>query len=192
MDYAKSGPCVLLLDELDTVAKKRDDESEIGELKRLVTVLLQELDDWPSETLLIAATNHASLLDPAVWRRFENWIEFPMPSEEAVRQAINLYLETEELDEVWRDALVQIFKGRSFSRVETEIMSVRRSAAVLGGNLSEHVARLIKRLSVELNVKERTALALDLVKRASLTQRLAHELTGASRDTIRRYSKPEN
>ncbi|CAG0947220.1 partial ATP-dependent zinc metalloprotease FtsH, partial [Anaerolineae bacterium] len=71
LDYAKQRECVLLLDELDAIAKRRDDGSEIGELKRLVTVLLQEIDDWPPTGLLIAATNHASLLDPAVWRRFE-------------------------------------------------------------------------------------------------------------------------
>lgn len=77
LDYAKASPSVLLLDELDTVAKRRDDGAEVGELKRLVTVLLQEIDDWPASSLLLAATNHASLLDPAVWRRFDVVVDFP-------------------------------------------------------------------------------------------------------------------
>jgi len=47
LDYAKGTPCVLLLDEFDAIAKRRDDGTEVGELKRLVTVLLQEIDDWP-------------------------------------------------------------------------------------------------------------------------------------------------
>lgn len=192
MDYAKSAACVLLLDELDTVAKRRDDESEIGELKRLVTVLLQELDDWPSEALLLGATNHAGLLDPAVWRRFENWIEFPMPEEDAVAQAVDLYLETNDLEKIWRDALVQIFRGKSFSAIESEIMSIRRAAAVSEEPLSKHAARLIKRLVVDLPAKQRKVMALDLIERANLSQRLAHELTGVSRDTIRKCSKPEN
>ncbi len=68
LDYAKGVDCVLLLDELDAIAKRRDDATDVGELKRLVTVLLQEIDDWPSTGLLIAATNHSDLLDPAVWR----------------------------------------------------------------------------------------------------------------------------
>ena len=80
LDYAKSIDCVLLLDELDAIAKRRDDRGEIGELKRLVTVLLQQLDDWPASGLLIAATNHADLLDPAIWRRFELAVEFPLPT----------------------------------------------------------------------------------------------------------------
>ena len=48
LDYAKAIDCVLLLDELDAIAKRRDDREEIGELKRLVTVLIQQIDDWPS------------------------------------------------------------------------------------------------------------------------------------------------
>ena len=82
LDYAKQTPGVLLLDELDAVAKRRDDDAEIGELKRLVTVLLQEIDDWPPGNLLLAATNHPELLDPAAWRRFEAVLEFePLPPE---------------------------------------------------------------------------------------------------------------
>ena len=58
LDYAKGQDCILLLDELDAIAKRRDDATEVGELKRLVTVLLQEIDDWPATGLLLAATNH--------------------------------------------------------------------------------------------------------------------------------------
>ena len=92
LDYAKGIDGVLLLDELDAIAKRRDDATDVGELKRLVTVLLQEIDDWPPTGLLIAATNHSDLLDPAVWRRFEMRIEFPMPNDEAVRLAIQSLL----------------------------------------------------------------------------------------------------
>ena len=51
LDYAKGTTCVLLLDEFDALAKRRDDAVEIGELKRLVTVLLQEIDQWPASGL---------------------------------------------------------------------------------------------------------------------------------------------
>jgi SpoVK/Ycf46/Vps4 family AAA+-type ATPase len=77
--YAKSGPCVLLLDEFDAVAKRRDDETDIGELKRIVNVILVELDRWPDMSLLIAATNHPQLLDAAIDRRFDRVINFPPP-----------------------------------------------------------------------------------------------------------------
>jgi len=68
---ASSEECVLLLDEFDAIAKHRDDSQELGELKRVVTVLLQNIDELSPDTILIAATNHDHLLDPAVWRRFD-------------------------------------------------------------------------------------------------------------------------
>lgn len=79
LDYAKSGPCVLLLDEFDAIAKRRDDDSDIGELKRIVNVILVELDRWPDTSLLIAATNHPQLLDTAVERRFDRTLVLPLP-----------------------------------------------------------------------------------------------------------------
>jgi SpoVK/Ycf46/Vps4 family AAA+-type ATPase len=69
-EYAQSHPCVLFFDEIDAVAKLRDDQHELGELKRVVVSLLQNLDALGSKTVLLAATNHEHLLDPALWRRF--------------------------------------------------------------------------------------------------------------------------
>lgn len=82
LEYAQSEPCVLFLDEFDAIAKARDDKNEIGELKRVVVSLLQNIDNL-GETVLIAATNHPHLLDPAIWRRFHTKIELAKPSIEA-------------------------------------------------------------------------------------------------------------
>ncbi len=78
-DYAKNKRVVLFLDEFDAIAKKRDDDNELGELKRVVTALLQNFDSLPSNVLLIAATNHEHLLDPAIWRRFNKSIYMDLP-----------------------------------------------------------------------------------------------------------------
>ena len=70
--YAKAQKRVLLIDELDSIGKRRNDDSDVGELKRLVNVLLQQIDDWPSDgSLLLDAINHPGLLDTAIWRRVE-------------------------------------------------------------------------------------------------------------------------
>ena len=82
LDYARSRPCVLLLDEFDAIAKRRDDASEVGELKRIVNVLLKELEDWPLQSVLVAATNHPELLDRAIARRFDIVLEVPLPGEQ--------------------------------------------------------------------------------------------------------------
>lgn len=65
-EYAKKQPCILFLDEFDAIAKARDDAHEMGELKRVVNSLLQNIDDFLQEGILIAATNHAKMLDTAV------------------------------------------------------------------------------------------------------------------------------
>lgn len=84
---ARAHPTVLLLDEFDAIAKRRDDPSDVGELKRIVNVLLIELEAWPSSSLLVAATNHPELLDRGIWRRFENVIAIGLPRPD-VRRAL--------------------------------------------------------------------------------------------------------
>ncbi len=69
-DDARTTPCVLFFDEFDAVGKERGDVHETGEIKRVVSSLLMQVDDLPSYTVVIAATNHAELLDRAAWRRF--------------------------------------------------------------------------------------------------------------------------
>jgi SpoVK/Ycf46/Vps4 family AAA+-type ATPase len=81
-DHAASRPCVLFLDEFDAVAKLRDDKQELGELKRVVVGLLQNIDALDSHTVLLAATNHQHLLDPAVWRRFAYKLHLKEPDAE--------------------------------------------------------------------------------------------------------------
>lgn len=78
-EHAASRPCILFLDEFDSIAKLRDDQHELGELKRVVVSLLQNIDALKGETILLAATNHAHLLDPAVWRRFTYKVELTPP-----------------------------------------------------------------------------------------------------------------
>ena len=81
-EQALTQPCVVLVDEFDALAKRRDDATDIGELKRLVTVLLLELDRWPHGHLFLAATNHPHLLDPAVLRRFDHEIALDLPDQQ--------------------------------------------------------------------------------------------------------------
>lgn len=78
-DHVASRPCVFFLDEFDALAKARDDQHELGELKRVVVSLLQNIDALPTSTILLAATNHHELLDSAVWRRFAYRIQIPLP-----------------------------------------------------------------------------------------------------------------
>ncbi len=91
-EYADSKPCILFLDEFDAIAKARDDQHEMGELKRVINSLLQNIDVFSQNNVLIAATNHPDLLDKAIWRRFNTVIEVSHPGIDGVHKLLELYL----------------------------------------------------------------------------------------------------
>lgn len=192
LDYAKSIDCVLLLDELDAIAKRRDDHGEIGELKRLVTVLLQEIDDWPSSGLLLAATNHPDLLDPAVWRRFEMVLKFPMPEPVQIEKQVESLLKPYMKEyAVWSKVLSFAFKGKSFSDIERILMLARRSSVVSGRELIDYMQDFIT-ADEHLSHDERVDLAQILSDSKITSQRRAQEITGVARETIRKRSKEKS
>lgn len=78
--YVHTRQCVLFFDEFDTIGKERGDLHETGEIKRVVSSLLLQVDDLPPYVVVITATNHPELLDRAVWRRFQIRLELPPPS----------------------------------------------------------------------------------------------------------------
>lgn len=83
-EYARTVPCVLFFDEFDSIGKERGDDQETGEIKRVVSFLLMQIDQLPSYVVTIAATNHAELLDRAVWRRFQLKLDLPLPSQATI------------------------------------------------------------------------------------------------------------
>lgn len=83
-EYARTIPCVLFFDEFDAVGKERGDTHETGEIKRVVASLLMQMDDLPSYTVVVAASNHPELLDRATWRRFQIRVTLPAPSATAL------------------------------------------------------------------------------------------------------------
>jgi AAA+ superfamily predicted ATPase len=83
-DYARTVPCVLFFDEFDSIGKERGDNHETGEIKRVVSFLLMQIDQLPSYVVAVAATNHSELLDRAVWRRFQLRLALPQPSSEVL------------------------------------------------------------------------------------------------------------
>ncbi|MFC7502572.1 AAA family ATPase [Nocardioides sp. CPCC 206347] len=187
-EHARTTPCVFLLDELDAVAKRRDDSTEIGELKRLVTVLLQEIDRWPDGSLLLAATNHAELLDPAVWRRFEATLNFSYPTLGARRSALGQLLAGESLDPGVAELVVEASAGASLSTLESDVQMARRKAVLRGRTLDDELLDAQRRRIETLPTTDRVRLATNLMAGGGLSQRRVSQLTGVSRDTLRKHS----
>lgn len=187
LDFAKRSPCVLLLDEIDAIAKRRSDDGDVGELKRLVTVILQEVDAWPAHSVLLAATNHPELIDPALWRRFDLELEFSSPAEPEIKSALTQFLAADAKNFAkWLDVLVLVFKGHSFSDIQREINRMRRSVALRLGTAQDQVEALIQKQSLHLDQADRLALAALLESSTALSQRTISAITGVSRDTIRK------
>jgi hypothetical protein len=187
LDYAKSVPCVLLLDEFDAIAKRRDDASDIGELRRLVTVILQEVDDWPADNLLIAATNHGELLDPAIWRRFDEVLHFDVPDERLAQESVARMISTAtEEASVWAPILAKVWKGRSFSDLSRGLQACRRKSVITGLPLSQCIAEHVRDDLVRAPVAVRRDAALEL-DTLGLPERQIYHLTGVARDTLRKY-----
>lgn len=122
-EYAQERPCILFLDEFDAIAKARDDEHEVGELKRVVNSLLQNIDKFNTNSILIAATNHEKLLDPAVWRRFSNVIEIPKPSqgeiEKLLKNNLKIVKATFLKDKKKIDIITEMLVGMSPSEIKS-------------------------------------------------------------------------
>jgi SpoVK/Ycf46/Vps4 family AAA+-type ATPase len=91
-DYARTTPCVLFFDEFDAIAKERGDVHETGEIKRVVSSLLMQIDELPSYTIVVAATNHSELLDRAAWRRFQLRLSLPRPTPKDLAQYVEAFL----------------------------------------------------------------------------------------------------
>lgn len=188
INYALQSEGVLFLDELDALAKRRDDTDDVGELKRLVTVLLQQLDEWPSGRLLVAATNHPQLLDHAVWRRFEARVSFPRPSAEELKLLMtDVVPPRTKVPTLWTATLPTVFANTSQSEFIRAFAQLRK-ATLLEPTLSpaDALARAIKDRMDMLSRQDAKAIALTLAKEGSLSLRQISELTGVSRDTMRR------
>jgi SpoVK/Ycf46/Vps4 family AAA+-type ATPase len=118
-DFIEQNAVVALFDEFDALGKERADNSEHGELRRVVNAVLQMMDSYRGKSLLIAATNHEQILDSAVWRRFDDTLEFPLPSAELLPQILQLKLRgVRRQFEVDAPELAKMFKGLSPADIE--------------------------------------------------------------------------
>lgn len=188
LDFAKSQSAVLLLDEFDAIAKRRDDGGEIGELKRLVTVLLQEIDEWPNDGLLIAATNHEELLDPAVWRRFDRTIAFPYPSYDDILKFLQSNLLEKLNDENTLVLLSILFKGNTYAEIDKEINTLRKKSILSDTYFSDILDSYVESSLESMNKSDKSEMkdyAYNLID-LGFSQRKVSDITGLSRPTVKK------
>lgn len=143
-EFLGANRCAILIDEIDAIAKLRDDRNELGELKRIVISLLQNLDLSNSSSLLIAATNHPHMLDPAIWRRFEVVWELPAPTPEGRVKLFERFVEGKFSTEIAR-LMREITEGMSGADIERVCANTTRRM-MLDPSLSIDEAILVSTL----------------------------------------------
>lgn len=125
-EHARSRQCVLFFDEFDAIGKERGDLHETGEIKRVVSSLLLQIDSLPSYVVVVTASNHPELLDRAVWRRFQIRLGLPMPKQVQIEEWFKRFeMRTGHTFGLSPRSLAQRLKGLSFAEIEdfgTDVM----------------------------------------------------------------------
>lgn len=145
-EHASTRPCVLFLDEFDALAKSRSSVGEVGELQRVVIALLQNLDALGDDVIVVAATNHEELLDPAIWRRFAFVVPIKLPNEEQRSLMWKSFLGRYAMDQAHIDVLASLSEGMSGAAIRTSAHDVLREA-VLKRDASIALPRALYRLA---------------------------------------------
>jgi len=126
-EYVRARQCILFFDEFETLGKERSDEHETGEIKRVVSSLLLQIDALPSYVVIIAATNHDSLLDTAVWRRFQLKMELSRPSANELELWLSRFENHNKFKfDVGITSMAKMLVGKSFAEAEEFALSVYR------------------------------------------------------------------
>lgn len=156
-DFVRTHQCVLFFDEFDTLGKERGDTHETGEIKRVVSSLLLQIDALPSHVVVVTATNHAELLDRAVWRRFQLRLAVPAPT---VAQKEEWFARLQKrLDAplgMTPKALAAKLQASSFSDLEQFCEDIQRRyvLALPAANLKSIVVERLKQWRARFSVEE--------------------------------------
>ncbi|MHB1200971.1 MAG: AAA family ATPase [Polaromonas sp.] len=137
-DYISDHPTVALFDEFDAITKDRGDSADHGELKRSVNAVLQMMDSYRGSSILIATTNYESLLDKAVWRRFDETIEFEMPNLEQIKRLLSLKTSGVRRNfEPTDTKIATLFKGMSHADIERVLRRAVKEMVLTGKEFLE-------------------------------------------------------
>ena len=151
IDFVSTRKCVLFFDEFETIGKERGDLHETGEIKRVVSSLLLQMDQLPSYVTIIGATNHPELLDRAVWRRFQMRMTLPQPTRAGIIAFLDRFQREHKIGfETSTETIARKLYGCSYAEVEEFCMSVLRIYVMElpGGDMRKIVSAALKNWDV--------------------------------------------
>lgn len=180
IEYATQNPCVLFFDEFEAVGKERSDAQETGEIKRVVSTLLVQMDRLPSHTVVICATNHPELLDRAVWRRFEMKLEIDKPGPQQLKKWFQKFEASLEAPSgITPQEFADHMRGESMATVEAFTLDVRRKVVLSRGKISP--AEAVRLVIVRGNILASTAIVGEQASGDKLSDRAPKARTWRTR-----------
>jgi len=199
--FANRYRCVLVLDEFDAVAKVRDDPHEVGEIKRVVNALLQNIDARRGSGITIAVTNHESLLDPAIWRRFEIQLQIPKPNLQGRLAIVQVNLPPTDLGKATEKFVAWLTDGLSGAEVETYVKGLKKTIAIHPEKSNDIISALkrstllsgpktnAQRISILSLEPQEAAQHLAKESELQLTQLEIAQILGKDKATVNRWLK---
>ena len=127
LDYAASHECVVLFDEFEAVGKEREDDQEVGEMKRTAAALLVRIERMPASTIVIAATNHPGMLDRATWRRFQITLQLETPEKAQLIDYLKSRCHESANLKVNPQSVADILEGASYAEAAKFCDDIERS-----------------------------------------------------------------
>ena len=205
-DYAQGKKTVLFLDEFDAIAKMRDDINELGEIKRIVNSLVQNIDMFSSDGVIVAATNHPQLLDVAIWRRFDEVVWFDLPSKKERMEIFQIHVRNMPVGNMDYDDLAEKTEDFSGSDIEQVVRLAARKAitenrpCISQRDLCSCIETIkYKKIKQEIAMKERNGFTPKTLKNEELMRKAVElreeglsleeigERIGKSPTTVHRY-----
>ncbi len=192
-EIARKERVIIFFDEIDTIAKHRDDQKELGELKRVVTVLLQNIDFFPESSILIGATNHENLLDKALWRRFGLRLEVDLPSKESRALLFELFLnDFDKEKKIDYKLLAEVTPSINGSLINDICQNIKRSLVIENhSQISEswclrHIVAFNHQISLNQKVDKKNLYRIaQILKDRGLSLSEVSEVTGIAYTTLR-------
>lgn len=129
-DYANTFPCVLFLDEFDAIARTRDSNDEVKEMARAVNTLLQCLDDFGDNSIVMAATNLEKDLDTAIWRRFDTKMTYSLPDSSRMQHYMEVLLGDFQCEDTALTEACEQLEGCSYADIEQIVLKAKRKAII--------------------------------------------------------------
>jgi SpoVK/Ycf46/Vps4 family AAA+-type ATPase len=182
LEYARQSSAVLLLDEFDAIAKRRDDSTDLGEIKRVVNVLLMELESWPVSSVVIATSNHPELLDRAIWRRFDHVLTLDLPEQservEILTRELGGFLEKKDL--VFIPAIAELLSNKSPADLCRLSQSIKRRVVLKDENVSKAILHTVELYTNDKETKGKFCALAKKMLGNQITVRQLAEITGFS------------